>query len=71
MFLMLYDQIPYRRLAKLSKEEEEYVRYKGIDVEQIKGSQFMDRQDRQYFEKHGAPLKSINMSENNSREGSI
>ncbi len=30
MFLMLYDQIPYRRLAKLSKEEEEYVRYKGI-----------------------------------------
>lgn len=44
---------------------------KEFDVEQIKGSQFMDRQDRQYFEKHGAPLKSINMSENNSREGSI
>ena len=44
---------------------------KEFDVEQIKGSQFMDRQDRQYFEKHGAPLKPINMSENNSREGSI
>lgn len=44
---------------------------KEFDVEQIKGSQFMDRQDRQYFEKHGAPLKSINMSENNSRESSI
>lgn len=44
---------------------------KEFDVEQIKGSQFMDRQDRQYFEKHGASLKSINMSENNSRESSI
>ena len=44
---------------------------KEFDVEQIKGSQFMDRQDRQYFEKHGAPLKSINMSEDNSRESSI
>ena len=44
---------------------------KEFDVEQIKGSQFMDRQDRQYFEIHGAPLKSINMSENNSSESSI
>ena len=44
---------------------------KEFDVEQIKCSQCMDRQDRQYFEKHGAPLKSINMSEDNSRESSI
>lgn len=29
---------------------------KEFDVEQIKGSQFMDRQDRQYFERHGAAM---------------
>ena len=29
---------------------------KEFDVEQIKGGQSMDRQDRQYFERHGAAM---------------